>query len=139
MATGKHATLCLHNIAPYSFSRPVVRKAVLNIQITVAPLIWTELFLWSAPESCLVIKPDRHICTDYIARFRFLREKFEIWCMIYVICTCLYVHTHHVMRNVTISSTMGTLCYELTYCTIHNKYFIHTVPCVLSLGMHGTK
>lgn len=87
----------------------------------------TEVFLWSALESCLIIKTYTHIqyiCTHYIAMFRFLRKrKVWIWCMVYVICTCLYVHTRQVMRNVTISSTMGTLCYELW----------HTVPFIINI------
>ena len=40
------------------------------------------------------------------------REKFKlgVWFLLYAHAS---VFTCHVMRNVTISSTMGTLCYEL--------------------------
>lgn len=96
IATEKHATLCLH-FAPLF---PGLQREKQCLISKLLSLLWNDLnkqlFLWSALESCLVIKPYIHsiyICTNDIAMFRFLRKR-KVWiqCTVYVICTCLYVH-----------------------------------------------
>lgn len=103
----------------------------------------TELFLWSALDSCLVMKPDTQtytsmymycICTDYIAMFRFLRER-RVWCKVHVICTCLHVHTSCDEKcNYFKHNGNFVMNCDIQYCAIHNKYFIRTVACLFSVG-----
>lgn len=110
-ATEKHATLCLHNIAPCSLQREI------NTQITVAPLKGfklTIIFVVSYRKlpsyESLHMLYTYSICTNYIAMFRFLMKRKARVCMYYAHAS---MFTRKVMRNVTVSSTMGTLCYEL--------------------------
>ena len=122
-ATEKHAALCLHT-GPYS---SCLRKAVVNIQISVAPLKRFEhrtIFVVSSR------KLPSHKTLQYINIYAQMILQQQREDMVYVICTCLYVHTCNVIRNVTISSTMRILCYELR----HTLLFIINILYILYPG-----